>query len=377
MQSDRRKRWIVRITVILLAGFVLLLLAYVARRQTAEEVHVVKARTMPFTHHLYATVEVRPQHVYEIGIFYNPGQVKGFYKEVGDWVNKGEVVMEMDSRALEITSEIFDAQYVNHQELDKLPSENDVNLQKLKEDYELLQIRAEEGYVADHDLNQARIAVEEMENKIAQERFALESNLRTGSIRARSAKSWIAGTAIRSSVTGTIIAVNKKKGEYLDIGETAFEIYENGVVEVIAKVSEEDFDAVFEGQSAVVELQAFPGREFKGKVVKIYPTGNEVNQQIDVEIELESFPKEIIPGLTGLARLVVEDMGPVLLIPSTAFFRDEVMVVKNGRIEVRKVGIRHKGLIYTVVSDGLKEGEVLLKEFDTGFRLDRRIREKW
>ena len=366
-----------RVVGLLLALVVFLGLFVLTLRETAEEVQVVKARTMPFTHHLYATVEVRPQHVYEIGIFRDPAQIIKVHKDVGDWVERGEVVLELDTKSVELESEVNQAQLEYNQELVKLPSEYDIDLQRLKEEHELLKIRAAEGFVSTYDLDQARIAVEEMENKIAEERFGLDSALRTRTIRARSASGRIAGASIRSSVTGTIIAVNKKLGEYLDVGETAFEVYENGVVEVIAKVSEEDFDSVYEDQAALVELHAFPGREFKGKVVKVYPTGNEINQQIDVEIELEAFPKEIIPGLTGLARLVVEDMGPVLLIPSTSFFRDEVMVVNGGRIEVRKVGIRHKGLLYTVVSEGLKEGEVILKEFDTGFRLDRRVREKW
>ena len=347
-----------------------------AFRETAEAERVVKVRSMPFTHYLYATVEVRPQHVYEIGIFRDAGQIVKVHKELGDWVKRGEVVVELDTRAVELASESNQAQLKFSEEMGALPSEHDIDLQKLKEDYELLQVRAKEGYVADYDLNQARLAVEEMENKKAQERFALESNLRTSLIRSKSAKSWITGTAIRSSVEGTILALNKKKGEYLDIGETAFEVYENGVIEVIAKVAEEDYDAAFEGQSAVVELNAYPGKEFVGKVVKVYPTGDEINQQIDVEIRLEQLPDDIIPGLTGIARLVVEDMGPVLTIPSTAVFRDEVMVVRNGRVELRKVGIRHKGLIYAVI-EGLKEGDVLLREFDTDFRLNRRIREIW
>lgn len=345
-------------------------------RETAEEERVVKVRSMPFTHYLYATVEVRPQHVYEIGIFRDPGQIVKVHKELGDWVKRGEVVVELDTRAVELASESNQAQLKFSEEMGALPSEHDIDLQKLKEDYELLQVRAKEGYVAEYDLNQARLAVEEMENKITQERYAVESNLRTRTIRARSAAGRIRSASVRSSVDGTIIAVNKKLGEYLDIGETAFEVYENGVIEVIAKVAEEDYDAAFEGQSAVVELNAYPGKEFVGKVVKVYPTGDEINQQIDVEIRLEQLPDDIIPGLTGIARLVVEDMGPVLTIPSTAVFRDEVMVVRNGRVELRKVGIRHKGLIYAVI-EGLKEGDVLLREFDTDFRLNRRIREIW
>lgn len=347
-----------------------------AFRETAEEERVVKVRSMPFTHYLYATVEVRPQHVYEIGIFRDPGQIVKVHKELGDWVKRGEVVVELDTRAVELASESNQAQLKFSEEMGALPSEHDIDLQKLKEDYELLQVRAKEGYVAEYDLNQARLAVEEMENKITQERYAVESNLRTRTIRARSAAGRIRSASVRSSVDGTIIAVNKKLGEYLDIGETAFEVYENGVIEVIAKVAEEDYDAAFEGQSAVVELNAYPGKEFVGKVVKVYPTGDEINQQIDVEIRLEQLPDDIIPGLTGIARLVVEDMGPVLTIPSTAVFRDEVMVVRNGRVELRKVGIRHKGLIYAVI-EGLKEGDVLLREFDTDFRLNRRIREIW
>lgn len=366
-----------RIVGLLLAVGFLLGSTYVVLRETAEEVQVVKARTMPFTHHLYATVEVRPQHVYEIGIFRDPAQIIKVHKEVGDWVEKNEAVLELSPDGIEIEKGISDLQLDIYRRRYEMPSTYESDLQKLVEDYELLKVRAEEGYASSEELRLAKIEVEKMENKIAEERFSLENWIRAWEVRASSDSYRLSSTKLVSSVTGTIIAVNKKIGEYLDVGETAFEVYENGVVEVIAKVSEEDYDSVFEGQAALVELQAFPGREFKGKVVKIYPTGNEINQQIDVEIELEVFPKEIIPGLTGIAKLVVEDMGPVLLIPSTAFFRDEIMVVKHGRIEVRKVGIRHKGLLYTVVSDGLKEGEVLLKEFDTGFRLDRRIREKW
>jgi len=347
-----------------------------AFRETAEAERVVKVRSMPFTHYLYATVEVRPQHVYEIGIFRDAGQVVKVYKEIGDWVEKNEAVLELASDSILIDKEIGDLQLGVYQARYEMPSIYESDLQKLVEDYELLKVRAEEGYTSSEELRLSKIEIEKMENKIAEERFSLENWIRAWEVRANGDAGRVASAVLKSSVSGTVLAVNKKLGEYLDIGDTAFEVYENGVIEVIAKVAEEDYDTVFEGQSAVVELNAYPGKEFVGKVVKVYPTGDEINQQIDVEIRLEQLPDDIIPGLTGIARLVVEDMGPVLTIPSTAVFRDEVMVVRNGRVELRKVGIRHKGLIYAVI-EGLKEGDVLLREFDTDFRLNRRIREKW
>lgn len=347
-----------------------------AFRETAEAERVVKVRSMPFTHYLYATVEVRPQHVYEIGIFRDAGQVVKVYKEIGDWVEKNEAVLELASDSILIDKEIGDLQLGVYQARYEMPSIYESDLQKLVEDYELLKVRAEEGYTSSEELRLSKIEIEKMENKIAEERFSLENWIRAWEVRANGDAGRVAGAVLKSSVSGTVLAVNKKLGEYLDIGETAFEVYENGVIEVIAKVAEEDYDAAFEGQAAVVELNAYPGKEFVGKVVKVYPTGDEINQQIDVEIRLEQLPDDIIPGLTGIARLVVEDMGPVLTIPSTAVFRDEVMVVRNGRVELRKVGIRHKGLIYAVI-EGLDEGDVLLREFDTDFRLNRRIREIW
>ena len=55
-------------------------------------------------------------------------------------------------------------------------------------------------------------------------------------------------------------------------GEALFQIADLSSVWIVANVFEQDLSLVRAGQTAVVSLAAYPGRDFNGKVTFVYPT---------------------------------------------------------------------------------------------------------
>ena len=92
---------------------------------------------------------------------------------------------------------------------------------------------------------------------------------------------------------------------------------------VLAQVDESDIGQVKPGQKATVEFDVIPGRQLRGKVIKIYPKA-QVEQDVVyymVRVLLLDVPPQLRPGMTANVRITVASLKDVLKIPDRAIDR--------------------------------------------------------
>ena len=77
---------------------------------------------------------------------------------------------------------------------------------------------------------------------------------------------------LRSPYTGTVVEKKAVEGMRFMPGEPLYTIVDLSQVWLIAEVFEQDLAGVAVGQTATIEVRAFPGRTFTGRVAFIYPT---------------------------------------------------------------------------------------------------------
>jgi multidrug efflux pump subunit AcrA (membrane-fusion protein) len=184
------------------------------------------------------------------------------------------------------------------------------------------------------------------------------------------AKVQLSYATIKAPISGVIASVTTQEGETVAAGlnaPTFVTIIDLSRLQVDAFVDETDIGRVKVGQRAVFTVDTYPDKEFTGKVKAIYPKAiiqeNVVN--FDVVIEIDDPNIELLrPDMTTSVTIYQEERKGVLVIPRAAVIKEgtsKFVLVKqdSGNFEKRaiKTGMT-SGSDVEVVS-GLNEGEIV------------------
>jgi HlyD family secretion protein len=263
----------------------------------------------------------------------------------------------------------------------------------------------ESGAIPDSEFEAAEAAYKVAQAEVRAAEFAVKSAEAT----VAEAKEQLTKTRIYAPITGTISALNVEKGERV-VGTNMYAGTEMMVVadldkmEVLAQVNENDIVKISLNDTAIVEVDAYLKRKFKGVVTEIANsarvTGNATDQvtNFDVKIFLlqESYSDLIDstarkfypfrPGMSATVDVLTNTRENVISVPIAAVTtrvldkdslktqtaslqpvlgdaeeRSEVVFVNNnGRVKMVKVrtGIQDNQSIE--IEDGLAEGDEVI-----------------
>lgn len=127
--------------------------------------------------------------------------------------------------------------------------------------------------------------------------------------------------AVRAAGKGIVAARHITLGEYVGPSDVLFELHDLSRIWVEARVFEKDLRLVRTGQKACVRLEALPGTCFDGHVTLIGATLDRESRAAVIRIEMENprsdvWPEAhpIRPGMFGMVELILEErMAPVVL----------------------------------------------------------------
>jgi multidrug efflux pump subunit AcrA (membrane-fusion protein) len=184
---------------------------------------------------------------------------------------------------------------------------------------------------------------------------------------------------ITSPMAGVVASVSTQQGETVTSGSAAAQaptfvtIIDLSRLQVDAYVDETDIGKVRVGLEATFSVDAFPDKEFSGKVTAIYPKAL-IQQNVvtyDVVIAIDNREGMLRPDMTTNTTITVAKREKVLAIPNQAVRREDgdrvVFVPDRDRPVRRPVKTGWKDKMYTEVLSGLKEGErVVVGEVENG-----------
>jgi RND family efflux transporter MFP subunit len=180
---------------------------------------------------------------------------------------------------------------------------------------------------------------------------------------------------------GVITARNTDIGHLINSGAGGpatelFHIAETRSLRVYINVPQEYSQATGPGLTADLTLQEFPGKRFKGKLVRTSSSIDPVTRTLLVEVDVENPTGELLPGAYTQVHLRVPSGTPAVILPVSAMlFRSEGMqaaTVENGdQVQLRNVvvgrdfgneievvsGIKASDWVIVNPSDSLVSGE--------------------
>ena len=192
----------------------------------------------------------------------------------------------------------------------------------------------------------------------------------------KDARTSLGKTTLYAPMAGRVTRLNVEMGETAIMGTlnkdaaTLLTISDMSVLETRVKVDETDVARISIGDSAVVQVDAFPDTTFVGRVTKISnssvrgATANGMgaaDQAVDYEvtIQLLNAPEEIRPDFSATAKIITDMRSRVLSIPIIALTVREDEAVAKGDTAVglgkarpaREVGKRDVEGVFVVGTD--------------------------
>ena len=166
-----------------------------------------------------------------------------------------------------------------------------------------------------------------------------------------------------SPANGVVLEKAAVQGMRFMPGEPLFKIADMSTVWLLADVFEQDIALVHIGQTVNITVNAYPGKELKGKIDYIYPTVTSETRTAKVRVVLANPDGILKPDMYASIQLMSgHDDTSVLAVPDSAVIdsgtRQVVLVqLTEGLYEPRevKLGMRSDG--YVEVAEGLSEGE--------------------
>lgn len=276
-----------------------------------------------------------------------PYRIEKIYFDVGDYVRKGQVCVDLDKSSITQSN----IQIQNQQlaiENARLQMENQkVEFNRTAELYNVGGISKSEYDMAKLQYDQTVIAFDNAQHQLD----VLKSQLNLLNT----------NTRLVAPMDGIVTARNYDDGD-MYAAQPILTIEQTNPVKLIIKVSESYYDIVQQGMGVDVTLDAYQDQLFRGTVVTKYPTIDQQTHTFPVEIFMSNDKQQIRPGMYARARINMSSSVHVL-VPDIAIVKQigagdrYVYVYKDGKVSYNKVELgQHVGDKFEIIS-GVNDGD--------------------
>jgi HlyD family secretion protein len=174
----------------------------------------------------------------------------------------------------------------------------------------------------------------------------------------------LSNTIITSPVTGFVSKRAVDPGAFVGQNAPIVEVVDVSVVRLVANIVEKDLRQLKPGDAGHVEVDAYPGEEFLGRIARISPILDPATRTAPIEIEIPNPTSRLRPGMYARVRITVDTKKEALIVPINA------MVDLGGRRGVF-TPLPDNTAAFRVVQVGVETGESaeVLAGLDEGDRV--------
>ena len=168
-------------------------------------------------------------------------------------------------------------------------------------------------------------------------------------------------TVVRAPFNGVVAQRLVSVGDYVTKGMKIAVVVRVNPLRVQLTVPEQFISAISVGQPVGFVVDAYPGRQFEGRVKYIAPAVQADQRALTVEAVVPNPKGDLKPGLFATARIEQHARTPGVLVPAaavqTSSGTSRVFVVNGDHVEERVVSIGQTVGDATEITNGLKAGE--------------------
>jgi RND family efflux transporter MFP subunit len=256
-----------------------------------------------------------------------PGRIEKILVEVGDRVQKGQLLVQMDSSNLR---------------------QQNTQLDNLERDYVRYIELLKAGGMAQQQVDQLKTQIDVLKTAI--------NNINDN-------------TRLLSPISGTVTARNYDNGDVF--GQKAIlTVQQLNPVKALINVSETYFTKVQTGMPVKIKLEVYGDETFDGKVTLVYPTIDAASHTFGAEVTINNRDMKVRPGM--YARVFVNfGTDESIVVPDRAVIKQSgandkyVVTVESGIARYHKVELGQRiGDLYEILS-GIKAGDTVVTDGQT------------
>lgn len=168
-------------------------------------------------------------------------------------------------------------------------------------------------------------------------------------------------SVIRAPFAGQVKERTVTQGQYLKVQTPVMVIVQIDPLRVRLKVPEKMAAWVHTGQEVTVSVEAFPNREFKGKITRINPSVEQQTRSFEVEALIENNENTLKPGFFVKAVIPSSNVASALFVPQEALLYVygvyKVFVIEGDTLREKEVKIGERAGDDVEIVEGINEGE--------------------
>ncbi len=168
--------------------------------------------------------------------------------------------------------------------------------------------------------------------------------------------------ARRAADAGAFVSANAPIVDVVDITQ----------VRLVVNVIEKDLKQIGVGNSARVEVDAFPGESFEGRIARISPVLDPATRTASIEIEIPNGQFRLKPGMYARVGIVTDSHPNALVVPTNALVDVNgtrgVYLSVNNVAAFRPVKTGIEGAMRTEILNGVADGDRVVTIGAAGLR---------
>ena len=257
------------------------------------------------------------------------GKINTVLIDVGNTVNKGQALIQLDNSLLKLQLETIDVQ-----------------IEGLKADVNRYTILVEADAIQGVQLEKSILA------------------LKSAEIQKATIKEQINKTTIRAPFNGVVTAKLSEEGAYAAPGIPLLQLTDIATLKFTVNVAENDLNQFKINQVYSISADAYPELSLLGKATMVGSKAN-MGSSFPVQFSINNTSDlKIKSGMFGEVKLSNTMNEEGILIPSSAIIGSEnqaqVYLIKNGKAVLQNIVISKKIQNKSLVASGLKTGDVMI-----------------
>jgi HlyD family secretion protein len=312
------------------------------------------------------------------------GQLRQLNVDVGDRVQKGQTLAQIDASLLNAAAVEAEAELASRRsevsqlqtqvsEAETVVEQSRLQLQQAESDAARYDQLATAGALpkqqAEQSRTEAKTAAQVLRAAQAKVRNQ-EQGISAANARILAQKAVLSQQQERRSyalltapASGVVLTRSTELGNLVQVGGELLRLGDFSQVKVTVQLSELDLATVRLGGSAKVRLDAFPKEQFTGQVTQISPAANPTSRLVPIEVTIPNPTGRVGSGLLARVSFAKNNRDRVV-VPLSALQED--------RAKPKSSSPKTKGTLF-VMTDGDGPAKVAARSVDLGAEIDGKV----
>lgn len=194
-----------------------------------------------------------------------------------------------------------------------------------------------------------------------------EFQVKSVEVELKSAEAEFKKTDLYAPRDGVLGSRDVEVGEFVTPHDKIGVLYDTQEVFAELGIVEKEVEKIALGQDVMVTVDAYPSMSFKGGVDYVFPVVEGRSRTLTVRTRLQNPNAQLLPGMFARAQITVAEFKNAIVIPSMSLSKTDegykvTVIDEQNRASIRPVTVEYVTTDYSVISQGLSEGELVVTE---------------